>query len=447
MHDRDDLAEQLVDLVDSSAPPIAFDEVVERARIGTSAPRPRRGGRFVAAGLAFALIAAAGVVGVTSRHAATRRRPAVVVAPTDATTTTTTNIASTYVHRPPTGVMGVIGPRSGWRLDGLSLSRTDDDGATWSDITPPNAVNQDPIARIYWVEFFDSQHVLVPVVVNSRPFTIYGSDDGGHTWHTVCVGQAECGAQEYVAFLDRDHGWGISDSGNVSSTNDGGHTWTLLGSAPFAGPIHFVNEQDGWGVSEPSGYGNAGVATKPGGELFRTNDGGHTWKPFLPDIGGTLSFGVPQFFGAEGVVVGWDEPNKGSGHHDQIRVYTTHDGGTSWRGQVAPPSDPASDQYGNLPTLSAPVFPFSASSPTDWMLFIGPNVYVTDDAGAHWTTFTTEPAIGRVESLALTSRSTAWALASVPICDNPSPPQRPCRLEELVRTTDGGRTWPAVPTP
>src|SRR5260221_10080049 len=108
MHDQDDLAEQLADLIDSSAPPIAFDEIAERARIGASAPRPRRGGRFVAAGLAFALIAAAGVVAVTSRHAATKRPPAVVVAPTHATTTTTTKGAPPSVHPPPPpGIRGV----------------------------------------------------------------------------------------------------------------------------------------------------------------------------------------------------------------------------------------------------------------------------------------------------------------------------------------------------
>jgi photosystem II stability/assembly factor-like uncharacterized protein len=343
-------------------------------------------------------------------------------------------------------MMGVIGPGSGWRLDGLSLSRTDDNGATWRDITPPSAVNQDPIARINWVEFADSQHVLVPVALNHAPFTIYGSDDGGDTWQAVCAGATKCGAPEYVTFLDRDHGWGISDSGNVSSTNDGGNTWTLLGNAPFAGPVQFVNQQDGWGVSEPSGYGNAGVATKPGGHLYRTQNGGRTWQQFSPDIGGSLAFGVPRFFGADGVVVAWSEPSEESGHHDQVRVYTTHDGGNSWSGQVAP-SDPAADQYGNAPQLLAPAFPFSASSPSDWMLFLGPNVYVTDDAGADWSRFTPAPAIGAVYSLALTSPSTAWALASVPICSDPSPPQRPCRLEELVHTTDGGRTWPAVPTP
>jgi hypothetical protein len=51
-----------------------------------------------------------------------------------------------------------------------------------------------------------------------------------------------------------------------------------------------------------------------------------------------------------------------------------------------------------------------------------------------------------VYTLALTSPSTAWALANVPICNDPSPPQRPCRTELLVHTADGGRTWPAVPT-
>ena len=104
--------------------------------------------------------------------------------------------------------MGVIGPGSGWRLDGNSLSRTDDNGTTWRDITPPDAVNQDPLARINWVVFLDSQHVWVPVAVNHRPFTIYRSDNGGETWQAACVG-LQCGATAHATFIDRDHGWGI----------------------------------------------------------------------------------------------------------------------------------------------------------------------------------------------------------------------------------------------
>ena len=450
MTDHDDLAEQLADLIDGAAPPVAFEEVAARVPLDSNAPRARR---LVAVAVVLTVIVGAGALAVESRHPTNRIMPAVVSTTTTATTSLP-NVAATYRNLDPTGIMGVIGPRSGWRLDGNSFSRTDDNGATWHDITPPNAVNQDPIARIDWVDFLDSQHVWVPVAVNNAPFTIYRSDDGGTTWDAVCVGD-KCGVSAEVTFLDRDHGWGIGygpggdlNAGSVYSTSDGGHTWTLLGPTPFVGPMHFLDLEHGWAVSEPSGYsGSPGLATKGGGDLYRTDDGGRTWTPFSPDIGGTLHFGIPQWFGNDGVVVAWSEPGEESGQHDQVRVYTTHDGGNSWRGQVAPPADDATDRYGNSPQLLAPESPFSASSPLDWMLFIGPDLYVTHDAGAHWDTLTPAPAITRVFSLAQTSASSAWALAMVPVCADPASTEQECRLEVLVHTDDGGPSWPAVPTP
>jgi photosystem II stability/assembly factor-like uncharacterized protein len=446
MHERDDLAEQLVELIDNAAAPLAFDEVVDRVELGSVAPRPRRARRLVAVAVVMAVVVGAGVLAVESRHTTDRPMPAVA-----STTTTSTakpaDIARTYRNVDPTGIMGVIGPESGWRLDGNSLSRTDDNGKTWRDITPPNAVNQDPIARISWVDFLDSQRVWVPVAVNSRQFTIYRSDNGGETWQAVCVGN-HCGATVHAAFIDRDHGWGIGygeggnfETGNAYSTSDGGKTWTPLGRTPFVGPITFLNRQDGYGVSEPSGFsGSSGQATKPGGGLYQTRDGGRTWEFSAPSSAdATTSFGLPQFFGPDGVVLRWSE----WGLHDTVELSTTHDGGHTWFGK-APPSDPGSDRYGKF---MAPQFPFSAWSPTDWMLFIGPKLYVTHDAGEHWETLTPAPAIGQVFSITQTSASSAWALAMVPVCDDPASTKQSCRLEILVHTEDGGRSWPAVPTP
>ena len=76
----------------------------------------------------------------------------------------------------------------------MALTRTDDDGAHWRDITPPATVGQDPIARIESVDFLDSQNVWAPVALNDSPFTLYRSSDGGTMWHAVCRGN-QCAAR------------------------------------------------------------------------------------------------------------------------------------------------------------------------------------------------------------------------------------------------------------
>lgn len=100
-----------------------------------------------------------------------------------------------------------------------------------------------------------------------------------------------------------------------------------------------------------------------------------------------------------------------------------------------------SNRYGANSFFTAPNFLFSAASPSDWMLFIGPHLYVTHDAGVNWTTLTPTPAIGRVYALAQTSATRAWAAVTVPTCS----PVRSnhCTIAAFVHSSDGGETWPA----
>ena len=163
--------------------------------------------------------------------------------------------------------------------------------------------------------------------------------------------------------------------------------------------MHFLNRQEGWAVSEPSGIGGPRGSVEQAGwwalsPLATAVVPGNSPRPAAPTRRQALvsrASSEPKESWSAGA-------NRQLGLHDVVRVYTTHDGGDTWFGR-APPSDPASDRYGNAPQLWAADFPFSASSPTDWMLFIGPKLYVTHDAGEHWETLTPAPAIGQVFSL------------------------------------------------
>lgn len=289
----------------------------------------------------------------------------------------------------------MIAPDRGWAMNGLALYRTDDNGDHWADITTPDT--QNPLARVVALSFFDAEHAWAAVARNDLPLTIYRTVDGGQHWvgstAPGCAAGPEsgpCGAPSSFTFIDPQRGWMFAENsettGQVFSTVDGGRTWQLLGRTPFDGHIVFADSEHGWGVSGPSDFATgSGQATNPGGKLFATSDGGHSWKPAaFPVMRGIsaaeMVFGLPRFFGRSGVVAALS-PLSSTGAAN-VWIYTTPDRGASWTGRPAP-ADPAISQYGKA---TSPPLPFSAVDPSTWVLFLGPRLAITRDAGEHTVT-------------------------------------------------------------
>lgn len=98
---------------------------------------------------------------------------------------------------------------------------------------------------------------------------LYISKDGGRSWGVKSVpsgGFATAG----IVFIDDRHGWAVGGSGLVLATNDGGGSWEKLGR-PTLYELHkvqFVNLRVGYVASN----------TEWGCEIFRTTDGGKSWR-------------------------------------------------------------------------------------------------------------------------------------------------------------------------
>lgn len=111
--------------------------------------------------------------------------------------------------------------------------------------------------------------------------SIVRTNDGGITWYNVtppAIEETGFGVDFFV--LDAEHAWmqkpdfsNYPNSGFLYRTTDGGLTWKDS-AVPFSrGDIYFVDEENGWMLADLGvGAGSNAVA------IFQTTDGGVTWE-------------------------------------------------------------------------------------------------------------------------------------------------------------------------
>jgi hypothetical protein len=169
----------------------------------------------------------------------------------------------------------LVTPAVGWVLTSPALLLTHDGGRTWNDITPPGV----PAWNLTSVEFLDARH-------------------------------------GWAAFIEGSAG---GQSVGVATTTDGGATWSATqvvhASTATSRTTHLsvADASDGWlAVQHESG---SALAV---GTLYRTDDGGRTWRSATPPAGGDVS----AEHTTDGVVV----DDRASG----LPAWQTTDGGGTW---------------------------------------------------------------------------------------------------------------------
>lgn len=167
---------------------------------------------------------------------------------------------------------------------------------------------------------------------------IVRTNDGGITWYNVTPPAIEeTGFGVDLFALDAEHAWmqkpdfsKYPNSGFLYRTTDGGLTWKDS-SVPFSrGDIYFVDEENGWMLADLGvGAGSNAVA------VFQTTDGGFTWDqtytndPNHPNALDSLSLG-----GIKSDIVALDMHTAWvSGviyAPGQVYLFRTDDAGRSW---------------------------------------------------------------------------------------------------------------------
>src|SRR5579859_6516949 len=261
-----------------------------------------------------------------------------------------------------------------------AVLRTVDGGQTWSEVltVPTDGVQYGPI------RFFQAVDGLSAwaVVASGSGCGGYGcydvrrTVDGGRTWATLPVGGDVVG----IRFASAAQGWVALETGAnttiVRTTYDGGSTWTTGFRAPgtFEG-LDAASANRAWVMTSPSGYCSASNCQTY--ELFRTDDGGATWADLgnVKDSAGACSFGLaigPLFASPGG---GWIGLNHGAGGAGSVTtgLLESTDAGSSWR-CLATPTNVVGMTAANPEQLWISTQLADESS----------QLYTTEDGGATW---------------------------------------------------------------
>jgi photosystem II stability/assembly factor-like uncharacterized protein len=256
-----------------------------------------------------------------------------------------------------------------WAVDLVGAVVHSSDGVHWEELSSPQRWSQ----TLNDVSFPDADHGWVVGATNgtdSRPLVLHTAD-GGDTW----TQQASPLSSELMAvdFVDDANGWAVTDSASptghaLQHTSDGGATWSL--QRPRRGirglwDVDFLDPQHGWvtGQYDPGTM----VSGLVPGAVFRTTDGGASWRTYPLPKNTLLS--QLQFLDER---TGWAIAEKSSDHSFSTSVVRTSDAGASWTKLAG--------FDGSSPTRVHFLDP-----QTGWAAFAGQGVYRTTDGGLNWS--------------------------------------------------------------
>ena len=222
----------------------------------------------------------------------------------------------------------------------------------------------------------------------------------GGTWSAIDVG-VNTNLQS-VSFVDSQLGYACGTNSEVVKTTDGGLTW-----APVTRPsvtnytlqaIEFVDANTGWVI--------VNFLTDPGGNIFKTIDGGTTWTQ--QTIGTTDQLAALDMVNANVGYITLNSSNR--------PIYKTIDGGTNW---TAVPTPFNAGQIRSVRALDANLVYLGIAAGTNR---VGKSI----DGGATWQQIAL-PATADVVSVDFKDANTGYVAGQ--------------SLNALFKTTDGGATW------
>lgn len=246
------------------------------------------------------------------------------------------------------------------------------------------------------------REACVCLLVAARLFALTGAVAAQAGW--VGARRGEAGKDlNAVFFASEKRGWVAGDGGLVFRTEDGGRTWRrqAAGVEESVNDIYFRDKEDGYLLA--------------GNKIMLTENGGETWRAahaFTPaEFGGASPdlYSVRFASKKKGWVVG--SLSRGDNVVDSLVLYT-EDGGASWVRRAVP---------SRVELLH---LDFDGEK-RGWIVGDRGTILHTEDAGVTWAR-QNSPTTATLYHVDFVNEENGWAVGE---------------RSSILRTTDGGKTW------
>lgn len=291
---------------------------------------------------------------------------------------------------------------------GGTVIRTLDGGKAWAVRTVAGAENQD----FRGIRAFDADNAIVMSTGNAEKglARIYRTSDGGQNWTLVFETKTTGMFFDSIAFWDRQRGIVLSDpvEGHfvLFRTNDGGTTWKQIPPTSLP-PV--LPDEGSFAASNSciALQGERNIWFVTGGasvaRVLRSNDGGETWavaetpvRPMNASSGlFSIAFGDANF----GIAVGGDygKPR----NSPMPNIIETKDGGKTWQA-FDEPTEPRSLFFSSVAFIPQPGYVTGLGV----LRAVGPAGAVAQHFGRPWQIESSE----NFNAVADPSRDIAWAV-------------------------------------
>jgi photosystem II stability/assembly factor-like uncharacterized protein len=324
----------------------------------------------------------------------------------------------------------------GWVLTHRSLLVTHDSGGSWTEVTPP-----DRVGAIVGVHFPSPEEGYVA----ERDYddldgtlTVHHTSDGGASWQSLVVDPHDYIQPLRVSFSFPTAELGFAavrlESGGAFSyasllrTTDGGTTWEVVGDAPAASGVTFLDASTGWLVGGPTGIS----------DLFATGDGGRTWNkigPARPFAGNDTRMGYRAPIVIDDLVMVPVTMTRGAQVSEEFFVTSTATAARQEWSRVASVRLPPSHGRGASLAVAAPARDSFLSATGDQ----GRLVRATAAGQAEVVSASGLP-VG-VNRLDFPTPLHGWAVVQNDVCSGTKESPVCISTEALFATEDGGANW------